>query len=93
MHYLNPSLDKKISALTKLKAFAENKWNTGITQNIEFVFNKVENIVGKGENFIAEHFLRIMFSKALVLKNTTTFFQVVPTNKTVTQELKLLFAS
>ena len=44
----NPLPDDKIVALSKLKAFTDDKLN--VTQNIEFIFHKLENIVGKGEN-------------------------------------------
>ena len=39
---------KKKLACSKLKAFADNKLN--FTQKLEFVFSRVENIVGKQEN-------------------------------------------
>ena len=38
-----------------MKAFADNKSN--VTQNMKFVFGRVENIVGKGENAGNLHFL------------------------------------
>ena len=42
-------------ALSDLKAFADDKLN--FSQNIKFVFHRVENIVGKGENAGHQHFL------------------------------------
>ena len=50
-----PLLDNKILSSSKFKAFADNKLNA--TPNIEFVFQRVENIVGKGENAGYQHFL------------------------------------
>ena len=50
MCLINPLPHNKALALTKLKAFTDDKWN--ISQNIEFVFHMVENIVEKGENSI-----------------------------------------
>ena len=38
----------KILALTKLKAFADNKFNVALIMKI--VSDRQENIVGKGEN-------------------------------------------
>ena len=48
---------------SKLKAFADDKLNN--TQNIKFVFKRIENIVVKGENAGYQHFLLFptMFSK------------------------------
>ena len=50
--------------LSKLKAFADDKIN--VTQKLKFVFERVENIVGKGENAGYQHFLLIpqCFQKA-----------------------------
>ena len=42
--------DNKTLALSKLEAFANDKLN--VTQNIEFVLLKVENIVGLGEKLV-----------------------------------------
>ena len=44
---LNPLPDDKILDETKLKAFADDKLN--VTKMVTSVFNRVENIVGKGE--------------------------------------------
>ena len=41
--------------VTKLKAFADDKIN--VAQMIFFVFDRVENIAGKGENAGYQHFL------------------------------------
>ena len=45
--FLNPLPDNKILDQTKLKAFADYKLN--VTKIIISVFDRVENIVGKGE--------------------------------------------
>ena len=39
---------------SKLKAFADDKIN--VTEKMKFVFGRVENIVGKGENAGYQHF-------------------------------------
>ena len=44
---INPFPHNKILDLTKLKAFADDKWN--VTKIVISVFEIVENIVGKGE--------------------------------------------
>ena len=44
----NPSSEDKILALSELKASADHKLK--FIQNILFVFDRIENIVGKGEN-------------------------------------------
>ena len=66
---LNPLTDNKILDQTKLKAFADNKLN--VTNMIIFVFDRVENILGKGEiactsNFSFSHnvFKRLLFPDA-----------------------------
>ena len=50
--------------LSRFKAFAGNKIN--LTKNFKFVFERVENIVGKGENVGYQHFLLLSqcFQKA-----------------------------
>ena len=60
----------KILDVTKLKAFADNKLN--IAKMTIFLFDRVENTGGKGENAGCQHFLLSppVFSKAL-------FFRVV----------------
>ena len=40
---------------SKLKACADNKIN--VSEKLKFVFDRVENIVGKGENAGYQHFL------------------------------------
>ena len=54
----------KILDVTKLKAFADNKIN--VAQMMIPVFDRVENIVGKGENAGYQHFLLFLqcFQKA-----------------------------
>ena len=42
---MNPLSSYKILDMSKLKAFAENKFN--FSENIKFVFHRVENIVRK----------------------------------------------
>ena len=58
MDFINSLPNNKILALTKLKAFADDKLN--VTKMIISVFDRVENIVGKGEiactsNFSLSH--------------------------------------
>ena len=53
--YINPLTDDKILGLPKLKAFADDKSN--VTQNIQVVFHRTENIVEKEENAGYQHFL------------------------------------
>ena len=45
----------KFLALSKLKTFAYNKLY--VAQDINFVFNGVKDILGKGENAVYQHFL------------------------------------
>ena len=54
----------KILDRSKLKAFAEDKIN--VTEILKFVLERVENIVGKGENAGYQHFLLLpqCFQKA-----------------------------
>ena len=47
--------NKKLLALSKLKALAHDRLN--VTQNIKFVFHRIENIEGIGENAGTQHFL------------------------------------
>ena len=59
----------KILDWSKLKAFADNKIN--VNAKMKFGMEKVENIVGKGENAVYQHFLLFfpqMFSKGFLLK-------------------------
>ena len=44
---INTSPDDKVLALSKLKAFADDRLD--VTQNIMFVFHREEHIMGKGE--------------------------------------------
>ena len=53
--YLNSLPEDLFLALSKLKAFADDKFN--VTQSTTFVFLRAENIVGKGENAGYRHFL------------------------------------
>ena len=53
---LKKHLDKSsLNNMTKLKAFAEDKIN--VAQMMISVFDRVENIVGKGKNAGNQHFL------------------------------------
>ena len=47
-----------------MKAFADNK--IYLTEKLKFVFRRIENIVGKGENAGYQHFLLFLqgFQKA-----------------------------
>ena len=47
-NHLNSLPDDKILVWSKLKAFADDK--TKVLKMMTFVFDRVENIVGKGEN-------------------------------------------
>ena len=46
---------QNFSQLSKLKAFADNTLNA--SKNMNFVSDRIENIVGKGENAGYPHFL------------------------------------
>ena len=58
----------KILDWSRFKEFAEDKIN--VTENIEFLLERLENIVGKGENAGYQHFLLFAqpFSKGLSLR-------------------------
>ena len=49
------SLPNKFLVWSKLKAFADDKIN--VTENLEFVLERIENTGGKGENAGYQHFL------------------------------------
>ena len=51
----NPLPDDKILGLPKMKALADDKSN--VTQNIQVMFYRIENTVGKEENAGFQHFL------------------------------------
>ena len=51
----NPLPNDKILDWSKLKAFADDKIN--VTEKMKFVYRKIENIEGKGENAGYQHFL------------------------------------
>ena len=53
--YYNSLPNDKILDWSKLKAFADNKIN--VTEKLNFLLERVENIVGKGENAGYQHFL------------------------------------
>ena len=52
---INSLPNDKILDMTKLKAFADHRIN--VAQMIISSFDRVENIVGKGENAGYQHFL------------------------------------
>ena len=52
---INSLLNEKILRLTKFKAFANDK--IILIKKIKFTWERVENIVGKGENTGYQHFL------------------------------------
>ena len=52
--YINPFSDK-ILARSKFRASAND--NFDVAKIIQFIFDRVENIVGKGENAGDQHFL------------------------------------
>ena len=55
LEWVNPLPNGKIFALTKMKAFADNKIN--VAKILISVFDRAENIVRKGENAGYQHFL------------------------------------
>ena len=61
---VNPVPNNKILDWSNSKAFADDEKN--LSQKLEFVFGRVENIVGKGENVGYQHFLLfpLCFQKA-----------------------------
>ena len=64
LKWFNSLPNVKILDRSKLKAFAEDKIN--VTEILKFVLERVENIVGKGENAGYQHFLLFLqcFQKA-----------------------------
>ena len=56
----------------KLKAFADD--NVNMTQKLKFVFERIENIVGKGENAGFQHFL--LFSQYFQIASSLESFKV-----------------
>ena len=66
----NPLPDDKILDWSKLKAFADYKFS--ITKLKIPVFDRVENIVGKGENAGYQHFLLFLqcFQKVYFLQES-----------------------
>ena len=55
LNIINPLSDDKIVALAKLKAFADD--NFIVTQTVQFLFERLQNVVGKGENASYQHFI------------------------------------
>ena len=72
-----PKSNGKILNMTNLKTFADDKSN--VTQNIIYVFNRVENIVKKEKNASYQHFLLFpqhlqkLSLSGLTLSQTTNF--------------------
>ena len=64
---MNPTTDDKMLALSNFTAFADN--NFKVAAMVQFLFDRVENIVVKGENAGYQHFLLlpICFQKAFSL--------------------------
>ena len=52
---VNPFPNDRILDMTKLKAFADDKLN--VAKMMMYLFNRVENTVGKRENAGYQHFL------------------------------------
>ena len=52
---LNPLPNVKLLDWSEFKAHADDK--TNVTQNLNFLLERVENILGKGENAGYQHFL------------------------------------
>ena len=65
---INSLPNTKFLNWSKLKAFADNKSN--VTEKLKFVFGRIENIVGTGENAGYQHFLHFTqcFRKASILQ-------------------------
>ena len=60
--HINPSPDNKILALSESNAFADD--NFSVAQMMQYFFDRVENIVGKGENAGYQHFLGLFKSSS-----------------------------
>ena len=58
VNYINSLPNDKILDWPKLKAFADDK--TNVNEKFIFGLERVENIVGKGENAGYQHFLLIL---------------------------------
>ena len=58
---VNPLQDNKMLALSTLTALAHDIFN--VAQMMQFSFDKIENIVGKGENAVFSPFTTL-FSKS-----------------------------
>ena len=52
---VDPLTDNRNLVFSELKAFADNNFRE--TQMMSFFFDRIENIVGKGENVGLQHFL------------------------------------
>ena len=71
LSYLNSLPDNNILDVTKLKAFVDNKLNDA--EMTIFLYDRVENTVGKGGNTDYQHFLLFpqCFSKPSSLRSLT----------------------
>ena len=71
-HTLKSMPKDKVLDFSKFRAFADNK--IIVTQNFKFTLERVENIVGKGENAGYQHFRSFLFqSKELSQTWVNTF--------------------
>ena len=52
---VNPFPNDRVLDMTKLKAYADD--NLNVAKMMIYLFNRVENTVGKGENAGYQHFL------------------------------------
>ena len=80
--HFNPLPNANILDWSKLLAFADDKRN--VTRKLKFVFERLENIVGEGENAGYQHFLLFphCFQKA-------SFFRVIKSRDCVVQGFTL----
>ena len=62
----------KILDQSKFKAFADDKIN--VTKKLKFIFRRVENLVGKGENAGNQHFL--LFPQRFQKLSSSLLFKV-----------------
>ena len=74
---VNPLPDNKISPLSKLKAFADN--NFIMAQVVQFLFERVENNVGKKEKMLVTRNFPFptMFSEGLSFRDVKRCHYVV----------------
>ena len=70
--YFNPLPNDKNLDLSKLKPFADDKIN--VKEKLKLSLERVENIVGKGENAVYQHFL--LFPKCFQRTSVSGSFKV-----------------